>query len=325
MAGIVNYKPPAPPPNFYSKYKPYTPPKPAPYKPYQPRATMNQPGGTTAGLTNDTGYTGPSVQDLINQGKIGWNQGMGNIGYTAPNFGSSGNDQTGGGGDDVDWSGFISGDWEVQEAETAMASQMARARGDYRADIRRAFVELGLPDTAQIGKEYSGEIDAETIKQAAANKYSMMAQIAQTAERSRATNNAALAARGILSSGATTKAQTDVSAGAEQNRYQGLQGFLSGALQGRRGLADMEFQLARGVAQARSAAAQRAAEWAYLHKKQPGTANYPFAGLPGSNDYDYSGIPSSDTWLTDYYGSGFNPIGGDAWLKAAKKATGQRK
>jgi hypothetical protein len=313
MAGLGAPKAPT---KYVPKYKPYTPP-----------ATIAQPYGTTQGLTNYTGYEGPGVQDLINQGKIGWNQGMGNIGYQPPAFnqGQGGvvwDYGAGAGGGAPDYGALIGGDYEVQAAESAMAARMARARGDYTADIRQAFIDLGLSDTSKVG-EYGKAIDAETMKAAANNKYSMTAQIAQAAEKGRATNNAALAARGILSSGQTTKSQTDVTAAAEKGRYEALRDFLSGALQGKRSLADLNDQLAQNVAMARAAAAQRAAEMAWYNRPAPlwPGGDTPWSGVPGSNDYDYSQIPDSTTWFPP----GFNALAGPNWLAAAKKATGQKK
>jgi hypothetical protein len=66
-----------PPPNPWDRYKDNSGAQP----------TLG-PSDTTAGLENDTGYTGPSVQDLINSGQIPWDEGLGlgDIGYTAPNL-----------------------------------------------------------------------------------------------------------------------------------------------------------------------------------------------------------------------------------------------
>ena len=154
--------------------------------------------------------------------------------------------------------GMINGDWEVADAEAMMASQMARARGDFTAGMRRGLVDLGLGDVSKLGS-LGQYIDADTIKNAVANKYSQTAQIAQKEQRGRAVNNAALAARGMLRSGQTTKSQQDVSNEAESLRYGALRDYLSGAETGLMGLGDREAQLAQGVAQARYSAAARLA------------------------------------------------------------------
>jgi hypothetical protein len=160
-----------------------------------------------------------------------------------------------------DYGAMIGGDWEVQDAEAAMGAQMARARGDFQAGLRSQLIDLGLSDTSKLGS-LGQYIDADTIKAAVENKYSATAQIGQQAERGRAQNNAALAARGLLSSGQTTKSEQDVSAAAESGRYSALRSFLEGGASGLSGLADLEYNMARGVAQARQAAAMRAAELA---------------------------------------------------------------
>lgn len=160
----------------------------------------------------------------------------------------------------TDYASLISGDWEVQDAEAAMGAQMARARGDFQAGLRQQLIDLGISDTSKLGS-LGKYIDADTIKAAVANKYSATAQNAQSAERARSQNNAALAARGLLSSGQTTKSQQDVTTAQEGANYAGLRSFLEGGASGLSGLADMEYQMARGVAAARAAAAQRAAEF----------------------------------------------------------------
>lgn len=164
-----------------------------------------------------------------------------------------------GGGGGVDYSSLINGDWEVQDAETAMASRLAGLRGDFRTGIRRALVDLGLTDKEKLGN-FGSYIDADTIKAAAENKYSTQAQIQQQADKANAMNEARLAARGILSSGETTNQSANVLAGAEQARYKGLREFLEGGEAGLRNIADEEYGLGRQVAMARFAAAQRAAE-----------------------------------------------------------------
>jgi len=182
-----------------------------------------------------------------------------------------------------DYGSMISGDWEVQGAEADMGAQMARARGDFQAQLRSQLIDLGLTDTSQLGS-LGQYIDADTIKKAVENKYSATAQIAQGAERSRAGNNAALAARGLLSSGQTTKSQQDVSAAAESGRYSALRGFLEGGASGLSGLADMEYNLARNVAAARQAAAMRAAD---LYQGGEAIEGGPAVG--GAGAYDYTG------------------------------------
>ena len=73
----------------------------------------------------------------------------------------------------------IPGDWEVQDAEAAFAAQMAKLRNAFTGDIRSALINLGLPENAEIGQQFGGYIDQDTIAKAVQNKYSTAAQIAQ--------------------------------------------------------------------------------------------------------------------------------------------------
>lgn len=219
------------------------------------------PGGWTdfnrqTGVTTEADYNwkpnpGEGVQDLINSGRITWDQGLGNIGYTQAVRPRK---------PPPDYASLIAGDWEVQDAEAAMAAQMARARGDFQTGLRQQFIDLGIGDTSKLGKNLGRYINADTIKAAVANKYSLTAQNKQQADRNSAMSNASLAARGILNSGQTSKNLTDITAAQEGANYAGLRDFLEGGAQGLTGLADTEFGLSQGVAAARSAAAARAAQ-----------------------------------------------------------------
>ena len=174
-------------------------------------------------------------------------------------------------GMNIDYSALIGGDYGVQEAESEMSSRMQRARGDFQSQLRQMLVDLGVTDTSKLGN-LGQYIDADTIKNAAANKYSKTAQIAQQETAANAQNQAALAARGILTSGQMTTDLENVTAQAENARYQGLRDFLSGGAQGLSQLADLQDQLASGVAQARAAAADRAAQEYYWQQQYGGGA-----------------------------------------------------
>lgn len=202
----------------------------------------------------------------------------------------------GGGYGPTGGAGLISGDWEVQGAETDMAAGMARARGNFQAQIRQALIDLGIGDTSKLGN-LSQYIDADTIKAAVENKYSRNAQTGAAAAKANAVNRAQLAARGILSSGGTTKAETDVATQAEASRFQDLRDFLSQGSAGLMGLADQEAQYARAIAQARGNAAMRAAE------------TYPGA-FAGDEAYAYQ----------PYSASGSATASGSAAAAAARRA-----
>jgi len=169
----------------------------------------------------------------------------------------------------VDWAGLIGGDYGVQDAESQMASTMQRKQGDFQSQLRQMLVDLGVTDTSKLGN-LGKYIDAQTIQNAAANKYSQVAQIGQQEAAANAQNQAALAARGILTSGQMTTDLENTTAQAEQARYQGLRDFLSSGAQGLGQLADIQDQLAQGVAQARAAAADRAAQTYYWQQMMAG-------------------------------------------------------
>lgn len=192
----------------------------------------------------------------------------------------------GGPGMNTDWSGLIGGDWEVQGAQAEADARMGRARGDFQSQLRQMLIDLGVTDKSKLGN-LGQYIDANTIAQAAANKYSKTAQIAQQETQANAQNQAALAARGILTSGQMTTDLENVTAQAESARYQGLRDFLSGGAQGLSSLADLQDQLDQGIAQARANAAQRAAEQYYWNQQMmgggygPTPAPAPAAGMAG--------------------------------------------
>jgi hypothetical protein len=162
----------------------------------------------------------------------------------------------------VDYNALIGGDWEVQFAETDMEAQLARARANLRKGLNQGLIDLGVVDPSKLGS-LGKYIDKDTITKAAENKYSTMARVAQEETRSKATSNAQLAARGILTSGQTTKNTEDIIAAAEGNRYSALRDYLAAGDQGLMGLADLQSELGWRLAQARAAAAARAASTYY--------------------------------------------------------------
>lgn len=179
------------------------------------------------------------------------------------------------GGQEPSYAGLIGGDWEVQDAEAAMAARMASLRSDFQTGLRQGLIDLGVTDTSKLGA-FSGYIDADTIAKAAQNKYSTTAQVAAAEKRQQRQSRAALAARGILSSGQTTKSEGDIASTAETARYNALRDFLAQGQSGLRGIADEEYALSRGVAQARQAAAMRAAELYSLQQSAGGYYEDPY-------------------------------------------------
>ena len=154
---------------------------------------------------------------------------------------------------------LIGGDWGVQGMESEMNARLGRARGDFTAQLRQALIDLGITDMSKIGG-LGQYIDADTIKKAAENKYSASARIKQSEEQRQSQSEAALAARGMLSSGQTSKSAQDILAEGENQRYDALRAFLSGGQEGLVSIADLNDSLAMQLAQARFDAAGRAAD-----------------------------------------------------------------
>jgi hypothetical protein len=239
-------------------------------------AGVGEPGGGSSGgnwVDTTPGYTGGPVD-------TGQGTGPGPL----PGWGPGGMWRPGG-WQTPDYSSLIAGDYEVQFAETEMASRMARARAGYRKNLNQALIDLGVVDQGKLGG-LGQYVDKDTIQKAAENKYSTMAQIAQKEAVANATTGSRLAARGIESSGQATKSARDIIAGAEQSRYSSLRDFLRSGEEGLMGLSDLESELGYRLASARSAAAQRAASM-----YQP-TYLDPWNPIPGygGEPIDLSGI-----------------------------------
>jgi hypothetical protein len=220
----------------------------------------------------------------------------------------------------TDWTGMIGGSWEVAQAEAFMAEQMARARDSFTGDLRSAFINLGYTgDQSQLGN-LSQYLDQSTIQNAISNKYSLYQQIADSAAKSNATNDAQLAARGILQSGQTAKSASDVAKVSEQSRYDALRNFLTSGSTGLTHLGDMEAQLAQGVANARFAAAQRLA------------AMYPYGTGGGGGGSQipvqepvqtwYNGMPYQGGWIVSAGNASQDNPSGDPYYVAPSSGTG---
>lgn len=215
----------------------------------------------------------------------------------------------GGTGGGVDWGSMIGGSYEVAQAEAMMGAQMARARANLQNSLRMNLVDLGIGDKAQLG-DLSKYIDKATLKEAVANKYSTYAQVADQAARANATNDAQLAARGILSSGQTTKSAQDVTNQAESARYMGLREFLRSGATGLEHLGDVESQMAQGVMSARFAAASRLAQL------------YSGAGAGGGSALGSSSGPAAAPAPAPYDGGYYSALGGGYIVPGGPDASG---
>jgi hypothetical protein len=198
-----------------------------------------------------------------------------------------------------DYGSMIGGSWEVEAAESAMASQMAAARAAFQQQLRQNFIDLGY--SGDLTKEnglgdFSKYIDKDTIQKAIDNKYSAYATIKQQEAKANAANDALLASSGLSLGGTTTATATDTINQAEQARYEGLRNFLSGGQQGLSNLTSLKAQLAAGVAQARAAAAARLAQMYPPTPAQPGTS---------PNWDDFWGSYTGGVWAMPGQGNGW--------------------
>jgi hypothetical protein len=207
-----------------------------------------------------------------------------------------------------DYASMIGGSYEVDAAESAMASQMAAARAQFQAQLRQNFIDLGYSGdmTKDNGLgDFSKYIDKDTIQKAIDNKYSAYAQVKQQEAKTNAANDALLASSGLSLGGTTTATATDTINQAEQARYEGLRNFLSGGQAGLSNLTNLKLQLAQGVAQARAAAASRLAQMypptPGVPAQQPNWDDYwgSYAGgtwnMPGGGWIVQSGVPNPQT------------------------------
>ena len=232
----------------------YTPPSIAfkPWKPPRPMAAGQGflSKGQRAGLAKlKPGQLGQSIMGDINQ----WAQ---NADTSQFGFGGTLTDPSQAA---QKYRDLIGGDWGVQGMESEMNARLGRARGDFQSNLRQALVDLGVTDPSKLGN-LGSYIDADTIKRAAENKYSQTSRIAQAELQKKSQSEAALAARGGLSSGQATRERTGILAEGENQRYDALRNFLSAGQQGLSGIADLQDELAGRLGQARFDAAGRAAE-----------------------------------------------------------------
>ena len=159
----------------------------------------------------------------------------------------------------------IAGDWEVQGAQDEFGARMGQLRGGLQENLRQALISLGLTDPSKL-EGFGSYIDADTITKAAQNKYSTTAQIAQQEQKANAQSQAALAARGILSSGQTTTEAEEIASEGERGRFAALQQFLGAGRTGLEGLTAEEARLRGQIINAQGNAGQRLAQqygWEY--------------------------------------------------------------
>lgn len=169
-----------------------------------------------------------------------------------------------------DYSSLIQGDYGVQQAEAEGQKALGEGETSFQNSLKQAFIDLGASDVSKLG-DYAKYIDQATIEAAKANKFSRLAQSLKSQTANLRRGRAALAARGMLSSGQATSDTLDQQNEREAADYGSLRDFLSGGAQGMQGLASLRSSIAQQIAAAREAAAQRAAA-AYQPQQGQATA-----------------------------------------------------
>jgi multidrug efflux pump subunit AcrA (membrane-fusion protein) len=153
---------------------------------------------------------------------------------------------------------MIPGDWEVTDAQALGNQATGAGEAAFQKNLRQAFIDYG-GDASKLG-DYAKYIDQATIDAAQANKQSAVAQNLAAMTKSLRQQRSALAARGILSSGAATQGTTEALTGRESADYAANRAFMGGAGEGLEGLAQLRQDIAGRIASARSSAAARLAQ-----------------------------------------------------------------
>jgi hypothetical protein len=135
---------------------------------------------------------------------------MSRYGYDVPGTALAPSQPTGASGyQEPDWNALIAGDPTYSGALAGINKQNQFDRGALQEAIRRAVTQSGY----NLGTD--DWIDATTQQAAAANPLSTRAQIADQLRQGSAQSDAALAARGILSSGQFTQNRGQLQRGAD--------------------------------------------------------------------------------------------------------------
>jgi hypothetical protein len=182
---------------------------------------------------------------------------------------------------------FLASDPWVKQAQAAGESGIQEGESAFQKSLRQAFIDFGASDTSRLG-DYAKYIDAPTIEAAKQNKFSKLAQSlkAQTANLRR--GRAALAARGILSSGQATNDTLEQQNARETSDYGSLRDFLGGADQGLSSLAGLRRSYAESLGNAQNDAAKRYSD------QYPDYSDAP--GIQGSAPPTQAAAPKPISW-----------------------------
>ncbi len=155
-------------------------------------------------------------------------------------------------GYDPDWKALIAGDPTLIAGQADLDLYSGKLGDARTAAIRRAVIEAGLDPGGAFG-----DIDAATLEAARANKWSGAAELERSRGRGDADVTAALAARGILSSGGLQGGKERVQEGYERGTSQLTNQLLSLITGVQSGYDEKMFGIRSQYQQLREAAALR--------------------------------------------------------------------
>ena len=164
-----------------------------------------------------------------------------------------------GGAPQPSYSDFLGSDPWVKQAQAAGESGIQEAESGFQKSLRQAFIDFGASDTSRLG-DYAKYIDDPTIEAAKNNKFSRLARSLKAQTANLRQGRAALAARGMLSSGQATNDTTQQLNAREASDYGSLRDFLGGADQGLSNLAGLRRSYADSLRTAQNDAAGRYAD-----------------------------------------------------------------
>ena len=219
------FKPPAPP-KMPTYGAPVTDPYGGTYNPYTSQYTLKPP--TTPNITDRTGPMQPAAPQMPQ-----WQE--------------------------PDWNALINANYLTQGAESQAGPMRAQADINLSSQLRNALYQYGWnPQTMDMSKlggatPYLSQAD---IQAAQGNQYSALATIARNQDLAQRSSDAQLAARGLLTSGATTENYRGIAqeAGGQQaDAYSNLMNLVNQGVQSR---AQTEAQIQDMLQNARAQAAQ---------------------------------------------------------------------
>lgn len=191
-------------------------------------------------------------------------------------------------GTSIDYGSLIASDPNLLAGSGDVTAQKSQLEAQRRAVIQQAVIRSGFGTGAP-----ADAIDQTTLDAAAANQFSTKAELDRAKTRSSSDLDAALAARGILGSGASTGGQQRIQEGYERGTSQATQALLDTISGVESQTAQGKYALQQQIMQLREAAAQRiAADPRYQPLSPTDAVLDPGSGLyvtPDGRWYDSNG------------------------------------